>query len=97
LCNVEVEIRRKERLEWRAKSQTHLVNELDAGGTVMNPDEVMELGGAGAVEIRADDGTSLKREVEHQVWGQVFVGAEAENARRDELLRRRERLLGKGG
>merc|ERR1712070_87236 len=91
---VEAEIRQKERLEWRAKVQTHIVSELDAGGTVCRKDEIMELGGAGAVEIHADDGTSMRREVEHQVWGQVFVGAEAENARRDELLRRRSRLLG---
>lgn len=96
LKEVEAEIRQKERMEWRAKVQTHVVNEMDAGGTVCNQDEVMELGGKGAVEIHADDGTSLKHDIEHRVWGQVFVGAEAENARRDELLRRRQRLLGEG-
>lgn len=94
LRQLEADIRQKERLEWRAKTQTHIVSEMNAGGTVMNKDEVMELGGTGAVEIHADDGLSLKREVEHDVWGQVFVGAETENARRDELLQRRQRLLG---
>lgn len=93
---VEAEIRQKERLEWRAKTQVHIVSELDAGGTVLKKDEICELGGAGAVEFHADDGSSIKREVEHQVWGQVFVGAEAENARREELLKRRQRLLGGG-
>merc|ERR1711988_1942911 len=58
LKEVEAEIRQKERLEWRAKVQTHIVSEMDAGGTVCRKDEIMELGGAGAVEIHADDGTS---------------------------------------
>ena len=31
----------------------------------------------GTVEIKADDGTSRKRTAEHEVWGQVLVGAEA--------------------
>ena len=29
------------------------------------------------MEIKADDGTSRKRTAEHEVWGQVLVGAEA--------------------
>eukprot|EP00971_Amphidinium_carterae_P239700 4758676-Amphidinium_carterae.1 len=29
-----------------------------------------------------------------QVWSQVLTGAEAENARRDELLKKRQKLLG---
>jgi kinesin family protein 5 len=94
LRDVEQAIRQKERWEWRARTKKDVVNEMDAGGTVMNKDEVMELGGAGAVEFHADDGTSMKREIEHQVWGQVLVGAEAENVRREELLKRRQRLLG---
>ena len=31
----------------------------------------------GTVEIKADEGTSRKRTAEHEVWGQVLVGAEA--------------------
>jgi len=94
LRDVEAEIRQKERWEWRAQTRTHVVNEMDAGGTVVHANEVMELGGAGAVEIQDDEGTSHKHEIAHQVWGQVLVGAEVENARREELLKRRQRLLG---
>jgi len=94
---VEALILKKERWEWRAKTQAHVVDEKDTGATVCHHEEEMELGLKGAVEILADDGESKKQVVEHQVWGQVLVGAEAENARRDELLRRRLRLLGGGG
>lgn len=94
---VEEEIRAKEKLEWRKAVRTDVIDEKDTGGTVCNKDEVMELGGAGAVEIAADDGTSKKEVVEHVVWSQVFVGAEAENARREELLKARLRLLGGDG
>lgn len=94
LKEVEAVIRRKERWEWRATAREHVVDEKDAGGTVVHHDEVMELGLKGAVEIRADDGTSNKHAVAHEVWGQYLVGAEAENARRDELLKQRARILG---
>lgn len=93
LKEVELEIRQKEVWEWRATTRTDLVSEIAAGGHVV-ADEVMELGGKGAVEFYKDDGTEKKQTVDHTVWGQVLVGAEAENARREELLRRRQRLLG---
>lgn len=91
---VEALIRQKERLEWRTTTRVDVVDEMDTAGALCNKDEVMELGGAGAVEIKADDGASKKRTIEHQVRSQVFVGAEAENARREELLKTRRRLLG---
>jgi hypothetical protein len=94
---VETAIRAKEKLEWRKTVRKDIIDEKDTGGTKCNKDEMMELGGAGAVEIAADDGTSKKQTVEHEVWSQVFVGAEAENARREELLNQRDRLLGGGG
>lgn len=94
LKELEANIRSKERWEWRATQRAHVVDEKDTGGTVCHKDEVMELGLKGAVEIRADDGTSAKNTVEHTVWGQVLVGAEAENARRDALLLQRQKLLG---
>merc|ERR1719401_963619 len=93
LKEVEQEIRQKERWEWRATTRTDVVSEIGAGGQVV-ADEVMELGGKGAVEFYKDDGISKKQTVDHTVSGQVLVGAEAENARREELLRRRQRLLG---
>jgi len=93
---VEEAIRAKEKLEWQRTVRTDIIDEKDTAGTVCNKRERMELGGAGSVEIVADDGASKKRSVEHEVWSQVFVGAEAENARRDELLKTRERLLGGG-
>mmetsp|Transcript_102439 Transcript_102439/g.181616 ORF Transcript_102439/g.181616 Transcript_102439/m.181616 type:complete len:780 (+) Transcript_102439:89-2428(+) len=91
---VESVIRQKERWEWRTTIRVDVVDEKDTGGSLCNKQEVMELGGAGAVEIQADDGTSKKRTIEHEVRSQVLVGAEAENARREELLRTRRRLLG---
>jgi hypothetical protein len=92
--DLETAIRAKEKLEWRKAIREDVIDEKDTGGTVCHYGEKMELGGAGAVEIAADDGTSKKQTVEHEVWSQVFVGAEAENARRDELLKQRQRLLG---
>eukprot|EP00419_Tripos_fusus_P037393 CAMPEP_0172765166 /NCGR_PEP_ID=MMETSP1074-20121228/178736_1 /TAXON_ID=2916 /ORGANISM="Ceratium fusus, Strain PA161109" /LENGTH=285 /DNA_ID=CAMNT_0013600069 /DNA_START=87 /DNA_END=944 /DNA_ORIENTATION=+ len=91
---VEAAIRSKERWEWRTITRVDVIDEKDTGGTVVNRNEIMELGGAGAVEIAADDGTSRKRTVQHEVRSQVLVGAEAENVRRDDLLRRRAKLLG---
>jgi len=91
LKEVEAEIREKERWEWRATTRTDVVSEI---ASHVVTDEVMELGGKGAVEFYKDDGESKKQTVDHTVWGQVLVGAEAENARREELLRRRHRLLG---
>jgi len=90
---VEAEILQKETWQWRVKTDTHVVDEMNTGGAIVNKDEEMELGGAGAVEISADDGQSKKHSVEHDVWGQVLVGAEAENRRRDELLNRRDTML----
>merc|ERR1712146_699225 len=91
---LEKDIRGKERLEWRSRTKADVVDEMSSAITKVNYDEVMELGGAGAVEFVRDDGTSHKEVVQHEVWGQVYVGAEAENARRDELLLQRRRLLG---
>mmetsp|Transcript_35521 Transcript_35521/g.81347 ORF Transcript_35521/g.81347 Transcript_35521/m.81347 type:complete len:762 (+) Transcript_35521:60-2345(+) len=91
---VEATIRQKEKWEWQATTRVDVVDEMDQGGTVVRHDEFMELGGAGAIEIHEDDGSSKKHEVKHQVWSQVLTGAEAENARRDELLKKRQKLLG---
>jgi len=91
---VEETIRSKEKWEWKMTIRTDIIDEMDTGGVVCNKGEVMELGGAGAVEIAADDGTSKKQTVEHEVWSQVLVGADAENARRDELIKTRQRLVG---
>lgn len=93
IADVEAAIREKERWEWRAKMKTDVVDEMDTGVSKVNFEEIMELGLPGAVEIAADDGRSMKKTVEHEVWGQVLVGAEAENLRREELLRQRTRLL----
>lgn len=57
-------------------------------------EEEMELGGKGAVEVQVDDGSSKKHTTEHKVRGQVLVGAEEENARREELIQMRLKLLG---
>merc|ERR1712232_1361613 len=94
LKEVEAEIRAKEKWEWKKTVRVDVIDEKDTGGTVCHSEQEMELGGFGAVEIAADDGASKKRTVEHEVWSQVLVGAEAENARRDELLKQRQRLLG---
>eukprot|EP00928_Gymnodinium_smaydae_P022748 TRINITY_DN18_c0_g2_i1.p1 TRINITY_DN18_c0_g2~~TRINITY_DN18_c0_g2_i1.p1 ORF type:complete len:784 (+),score=224.09 TRINITY_DN18_c0_g2_i1:125-2476(+) len=94
LKEVEQAIRAKEKWEWKRSVRVDVVDEKDTGETLCHKDEKMELGGAGAVEIAADDGRSNKRTIEHEVWSQVLVGAEAENARRDELLKARRKLLG---
>mmetsp|Transcript_20528 Transcript_20528/g.44836 ORF Transcript_20528/g.44836 Transcript_20528/m.44836 type:complete len:744 (+) Transcript_20528:56-2287(+) len=94
LLAVETTIRKKERWEWRQTTRAHVIDEKNAGATVCHFDEEMELGGQGAVEICADQGNSEKHTVEHTVWGQVLVGAEAENLRREELLRQRRLLVG---
>mmetsp|Transcript_91443 Transcript_91443/g.284448 ORF Transcript_91443/g.284448 Transcript_91443/m.284448 type:complete len:501 (-) Transcript_91443:48-1550(-) len=94
LREVEAKIRTKERWEWRRTIRTDVIDEKNTGGTVCHHDEEMELGLKGAVEIMADDGTSKKETVEHEVLGQVLVGAEEENARREELLKQRRRILG---
>lgn len=91
---VEGLIREKEKWEWRKTTRLDLVDDKDTGETQCHKGELMELGGAGAVEIQADDGTSKKEVVEHAVWSQVLVGAEAENARRDDLIKKRMKLLG---
>mmetsp|Transcript_65697 Transcript_65697/g.157025 ORF Transcript_65697/g.157025 Transcript_65697/m.157025 type:complete len:520 (-) Transcript_65697:45-1604(-) len=92
--DVEAVIRQKEKWEWQKSIRVDVVDEKDTGGTLVHHGEVMELGGAGAVELRGDDGTSKKHEIKHEVWSQVLTGAEAENARRDELLKKRQKLLG---
>lgn len=92
--DLESQILKKERWEWKMTVRQDFINEMNTAGAVCHYNETMELGGAGAVEIRADDGVSTKLKVEHKVWSQVAVGAEAENARRDELLATRQRLLG---
>jgi hypothetical protein len=94
IAEVEKDIRAKEKWEWRKTIRTDIIDEMDTGAAVVNRSEIMELGGAGAVEIAADDGASKKRTVDHEVWSQVLVGAEAENARREELLKTRQLLLG---
>lgn len=91
---VEDLIRSKEKWEWRKTTRTDIIDEKDTGGTVCHKDQSMELGGVGVVVIAADDGSSKKQAVAHEVWSQVLVGAEAENARRDELIKTRLRLLG---
>ena len=60
----------------------------------MNPDEEMELGGKGAVEFFADDGTSKKEKVSLTVAGQQLVGAEEENELLAKLLDQRRMLTG---
>eukprot|EP00931_Biecheleriopsis_adriatica_P030039 TRINITY_DN17735_c0_g1_i1.p1 TRINITY_DN17735_c0_g1~~TRINITY_DN17735_c0_g1_i1.p1 ORF type:complete len:776 (+),score=178.69 TRINITY_DN17735_c0_g1_i1:28-2328(+) len=92
--DLEAVILKKERWEWRQTTRKDVVDELDTAGVVCNKDESMELGGLGAVEIKADDGSSKKQTMEHKVWGQVLVGAEEENARREELIQMRIKLLG---
>lgn len=91
---LESEILKKERWEWRQTKRVHVVDQMDGEMVVCNKEEEMELGGRGTVEIRADDGRSQKHTAEHNVWGQVLVGAEEENARRDELIKMRMKLLG---
>eukprot|EP00933_Yihiella_yeosuensis_P043095 TRINITY_DN3782_c3_g1_i1.p1 TRINITY_DN3782_c3_g1~~TRINITY_DN3782_c3_g1_i1.p1 ORF type:complete len:758 (-),score=176.80 TRINITY_DN3782_c3_g1_i1:76-2349(-) len=92
--DLEGRIRQKEKWEWRQVTRTDVIDQMDTGGALVNKEEIMELGGAGAIDLGADDGKSKKLETEHKVWGQVLVGAEEENARRDELIKMRMRLLG---
>jgi len=91
---LEAAIRQKERWEWRETIRVDVVDEMDGDMVVCNEEEEMELGGRGTVEIKADDGRSQKKTMEHKVWGQVLVGAEDENARRDELIATKAKLLG---
>eukprot|EP00930_Biecheleria_cincta_P095275 TRINITY_DN87253_c0_g1_i1.p1 TRINITY_DN87253_c0_g1~~TRINITY_DN87253_c0_g1_i1.p1 ORF type:complete len:771 (-),score=144.92 TRINITY_DN87253_c0_g1_i1:251-2563(-) len=91
---LEAVILKKEKWEWRETVRTDVVDELDNAVVKVNEDEEMELGGKGAVEVQADDGTSKKHTTEHKVWGQVLVGAEEENKRREELIQMRLKLLG---
>lgn len=96
IAEVTAAIRANERWEWRRSVRVDLVDEDDEATTRVNANEEMELGGLGAVEFLPADAASsrAKREVEHEVWGQVIVGAETERARLESLLDRRRRLLG---
>eukprot|EP00929_Paragymnodinium_shiwhaense_P091576 TRINITY_DN5149_c0_g1_i1.p1 TRINITY_DN5149_c0_g1~~TRINITY_DN5149_c0_g1_i1.p1 ORF type:complete len:722 (-),score=188.85 TRINITY_DN5149_c0_g1_i1:293-2458(-) len=92
---VEAEIQRKERWEWRQTKRTDLVDANDEATTKVQSAEEMELGGFGAVEfLAAGDSARDTRTVEHTVWGQHLVGAEEERARLEALLEQRRRLLG---
>ncbi|CAJ1358004.1 unnamed protein product [Effrenium voratum] len=90
---LEAAIRQKERWEWRQTKRVDVVQEM-GDMVAINKEEEMELGGRGVVEFKADDGSAQKHTAEHEVWGQVLVGAEEENARRDELIKMKLRLLG---
>jgi len=94
IAEVEEAIKAKERWETRVTKRQHVVNELNGGTTKLNTEEEMELGGFGAVDFIPDDGTSTRVVVEHEVVGEVLVGAEAERERLEELLDRRRKLLG---
>jgi len=91
---LETVILKKEKWEWRETVRTDVVDELDTVAVKVVEDEEMELGGKGAIEVQADDGSSKKHTTEHKVWGQVLVGAEEENTRREELIQMRLKLLG---
>jgi len=92
---VEDAIRQKERWEWRKSVRTDVVDASTAATAKLIKDEEMELGGLGAVEIQSVDESTVDRtEVQHEVWGQVLVGAEAERSRLEELLEQRRCLLG---
>jgi len=86
-------IREKERWEWRQTVRTDVVDASTAATARLNTNEEMELGGLGAVEILPDSSVE-HREVEHRVWGQVLVGAEAEHVQLEALLDQRRQLLG---
>jgi len=95
VADVEAIIRQKERWEWRKKTRTDVVGDVsEAATTRVLTSEEMELGGFGAVEILPDQGDAVKEQVEHEVWGQVLVGAEEERERLESLLDRRRQLLG---
>lgn len=91
---VQVLIKQKERWETRTTVKKLVVNAMDTGGTKLNPDEVMELGLKGAVEIHADDGKATLVETENKVTGEFLVGAEEEHLRLEALLDKRRCLLG---
>mmetsp|Transcript_105782 Transcript_105782/g.188174 ORF Transcript_105782/g.188174 Transcript_105782/m.188174 type:complete len:758 (-) Transcript_105782:32-2305(-) len=91
---LEAVILKKERWEWRQTTRKDVVDALDTGGVECDTEATMELGGKGAITMKADDGSSKKHSIEQQVWGQVLVGAEEENARREELIQMRLKLLG---
>jgi len=92
---VEAEIKKKERWETRTTVKKAVVRGMDTGGTALNEDEAMELGGKGAVVFAEDKGDDTKHEVETTVVGEVLVGAEEENAKLAGLLEKKRRLLGK--
>eukprot|EP00746_Dinoflagellata_sp_MGD_P000051 gnl/MRDRNA2_/MRDRNA2_100093_c0_seq1.p1 gnl/MRDRNA2_/MRDRNA2_100093_c0~~gnl/MRDRNA2_/MRDRNA2_100093_c0_seq1.p1 ORF type:complete len:713 (-),score=137.86 gnl/MRDRNA2_/MRDRNA2_100093_c0_seq1:165-2303(-) len=91
---VQALIKQKERWETRTTVKKLVVNAMDTGSTKLNPDEVMELGLKGAVEIHADDGKSTLIETENKVTGEFLVGAEEEHLRLEALLDKRRCLLG---
>lgn len=91
--DVEGRIREKERWEWRQKVRTDVVDANDEATAKLNRDEETELGGFGAVEFVANE-QRQDVEVQHAVWGQVLVGAEAEREEYEALLERRRQLLG---
>lgn len=91
---VQALIKQKERWEARTTVKKLLVNAMDTGSTKLNPDEVMELGLKGAIEIHADDGKATLLETENAVTGQFLVGAEEEHLRLEALLDKRRCLLG---
>jgi len=94
IAEVREQIKKKERWEWREAKREHVVDTMDTANTAMNPDEEMELGGKGAVEFFADDGTSKKEKVSLTVAGQQLVGAEEENELLAKLLDQRRMLTG---
>merc|ERR1719265_1801188 len=91
---VEALIKQKERWETRTTKKKLVVNAMDTGGTQLNKDEEMELGGKGAIVFHADDGNATQLEAENTVTGQFLVGAEKEHARLEALLEKRRCLLG---
>ncbi|KAJ1454008.1 P-loop containing nucleoside triphosphate hydrolase protein [Pelagophyceae sp. CCMP2097] len=91
---LQVDICQKERWEWRETHRVDDINDMAASATALVDDEEMELGGKGAVRILADDGSSTRTRHSHTVRGQVIVGAEAENAKLENLLDQRRALVG---
>lgn len=96
VCQLQSEIKAKERWEWRAKKRRDVVDALDVALTKTNFSEQMELGGMGAVEFCDKKGAldTRKDTVEHEVWGQVLVGAEEEGEELARVLEQRRLLLG---
>jgi kinesin family protein 5 len=95
VLDLQKEIKAKERWETKTTVKKTVVRGMDTGGTELNQEENMELGGKGAVVFAADKGDDTKHEVEATVVGQVLVGAEEENAKLASLLEKKRRLLGK--